>query len=172
MKTISHRTKLIQLIRTLDEAQTTWHKGAQGEGPRLMPSLYHEGSYQELEHRLAEMRDNPAQRTNWWHLCQRYRWGTLERTTLTYTVTRQGRRPHLPANTELIHQGNATAGHPPRINVTLYRHPPTDPDRINAALDHLATTMHGGNTTRIRLPLSLLYTTLGIAPPNERKAVA
>lgn len=165
MKTLTPKDKLIELTRTLHDAQTTWDTRSQGNGPHLMPSLYHEGSYAELEHRLAQMRDTPHWRPAWWHLSQRYRWGTTHKEHAPYKRTRQGPIPRLRPNTELVHAGTIT-GH--RIQITVYEWAPTLDYLVDQALDRLEETMHGGHPELIRLPLSVLYRALGLPAPDDR----
>lgn len=163
MKTLTRKQKLVELIRTLDEAQTTWHPASNGGGPRLMPSQYHEGSYQELEHHLHHMRDNPTTRTLWWHLNHRYRWGTTHKETVPCRHTRQGPQPRLRPHTELVTTGNVHGNH---IQIISYQwNPHVNDYLVDMALDHLLTTMPAH---RPRLPLTVLYRALGIAPPTER----
>ena len=166
MKTLTRKAKLIELIRTLDEAKTSWDHRSNGDGPTLMPRQYHEGSYAELEHQLAQMRDHPTWRKPWWHLNHRYRWGTTHRETVPYRRTRQGPSPRLRPNTELINTGTAHGHH---ISVIVYEWTPeVRTDQVDWALEHLLTTMHHGRPDAIRLPLDVFYRAIGIAPPAER----
>jgi hypothetical protein len=139
MKPPTVHQKLILLLQTLEDAQTSWHTGTGNGGPQLMPSAYHQGSYPELEAALRTMRDNPTTRPWWWPLNQRYRWGTLHRTKLTYRRTIKGPRPQLPPNTELINTGTTNGQ---TMQATIYRWTPTvDHPTVSQALDHLASLL-------------------------------
>ena len=169
MKTLTHRQVLIELLRTHNDARTAWDTRAGGGGPVLMPSPYHEGSYQELEHRLAQMRDDPMYRRRWWHLSQRYRWGITHREVVPCRRTRQGPVPRLRAHTELVSQGEV---HGQRMACIVYEWcPEVNPYYVEQALDRLLATMHGGRAYRIRLPLAEFQRAIGVAP-DERSTRA
>jgi len=162
---ISSRQVLTELLRTLADAQTAWDARSGSGGVLLMPSPYHEGSYAELERRLAAMRDHPRQRTYWWHLSHRYRWGITHREHLPYRSTRQGPRPRLRPCTELVSAGPTQGKHMACI-VYEWR-PEVQPLLVETGIDLLLATMHAGNPARIRLPQAAWERLLGVAPADD-----
>ena len=70
---LSAQQRVIELLRTLAEARVDRTGRADGNGVLLMPSMWNEGSYAELEARLIDLR---YERSLWWHVCHRYRFGT------------------------------------------------------------------------------------------------
>jgi hypothetical protein len=132
-----------------------------------MPTVYTEGSYAELEQRLAEMREG-ARRPEWWHLSYRHRWGVERRRQVPVRRTRLGPEPQLEPHCELLGTGEVNGK---TIVVNLYEWSPSvDEELVKRGLLHLLRTMHGGETWRIQLPLVYLYRALGMPLPSERPA--
>ena len=166
MRTLTHRQTLIELLRTHHDARTAWDTRSGGGGALLMPSLYHEGSYAELERRLADMRDDQLYRQRWWHLSHRYRWGIVRRDTVPCRRTRRGPIPRLRPHTELVSAGPI---HGQRMSCLVYEwRPDVQPHQVELALDHLLATMHGGLSYRIMLPPEVFQRALGL-PLEERE---
>lgn len=156
-----------ELLRTLEEAQTSWDPRSGGGGPILMPTLYHDGSYRELQDRLSEMRDDRGWRRPWWHVSYRYRWGRVIRTTVKARKTARGPEPILPARSELLVVGSATGD---GVEVRLYVWPEyVDDGAATAGVARLVATMYDGDTTRLRLPEPFLWRRLGLPAPDERE---
>ena len=166
MKPLTHHQRLIELLRTLDDARTAWHPNTTGDGPILMPSMWNEGSYPELEHQLAQLRDNPNTRNSWWHLSHRYRWGITHKETVPCRRTRLGPIPRLRPNTELVSAGTIHGNHQ-AIIVYEWR---TDVNQaaVDAGLDNLLERMHGGQPHQIKLPLEVYCRATGIPIPERR----
>lgn len=164
------RDLVVELLRTLDLAQTDWNPGSNGVGVIQMPSLYQQGSYQELECRLAEMRDSEW-RPYWWHLSMRYRWGSIVRIPVPSRKTHKGRVPILPPRSELLIQGETLAAEQGEVRmlVQLYSwSEEVELEKVEVGLTRLLATMYGGNTSKVQLPLVLLYQLLGI-DSSDRK---
>jgi hypothetical protein len=162
---LNPKKTLIELLRTLDDARTAWEAGSKGDGVVLMPAVYQEGSYAELELRLAEMREG-AQRREWWHVSHRYRWGNECRREVPARRTRLGPEPLLGRNCELlgIVEVNGRS-----MVVNLYEwSTAVDDGMVGRGLTHLLSIMHGGDPWRMHLPLVYLYRALGMPPPEER----
>ena len=166
---LTHQQRLIELLRTLQDASVAWDPRASGGGPTLMPTMWHQGSYAELEHQLIRLRDNPATRTAWWHTSQRYRWGTTRKTTVPIRRTRQGPVPRLPANTELVSAGQIN-GHHQAVVLYQWRHD-VDNHQVNHGLDLLLQRMHNGQPHHIRIPHDIYCQAAGI-PINEPRELA
>jgi hypothetical protein len=169
VKPLTHTQRLIELIRTLHDAQTTWNPQSNGDGPRLMPTMWTQGSYAELEHQLRNLRDNPETRTAWWHTSHRYRWGTTRKTTVPIRRTRQGPVPRLPANTELVSAGTID-GHHQHVVVYQWRLD-VNQAHVNNGIDVLLERMHNGQPHMIRIPHDIYCHAAGI-PINEPRELA
>jgi hypothetical protein len=149
------RDRVIELLRTLDDARSGTSGGGPGGGVIQMPVVYNVGSYQELEERLCEMRNN-GHRPQWWHLSARYLWGANHTKPLPTVKTRQGRKPVLPPRSELLIQGATLGTSPggPVLMVVKYRQwlEGADSQYVESGIDHLLETMYEGDTSKIRLP--------------------
>lgn len=180
------------LLRTLDEARVAWDARSSGGGASLMPTMYGEGSYAELERCLILMREggedvllDPAtgkatlgdggfvvsvmrapQRRLWWHVCQRYRWG-VERVLLVHVRKRAGTFDYLmPPNTELVAGGAAVGESRARVRAYCWSED-VDDWLVAKGLEVLTSLMHGGRSEQIWLPDSLFRRALGLPPRDE-----
>lgn len=142
--------RIEMLLRTLDDARSAWHSGSGGDGVIQMPSMYHKGSYQELERTLAELRDFAPTRRYWLALNERYRWGDIVWEWVA--VERRHGNPHykLPKRSELQLVGEHTST---KAHVRLYRwSSKLDERAVNVGLELLRRLMFNGDYTRIMLP--------------------
>jgi hypothetical protein len=164
------RLKVIELLRTLWEVQQTYNSGSGGGGVQLMPSDYANNSYPELERCLGEMRNN-GRRQLWWHLSARYRWGSEHIKPLPTVKTRQGRKPILPPRCELLIAGETLGTSPggPVLMVVKYKQwlDGADPRYVEAGLDHLVSSMHGGDTSQIALPKEFMERLMSDVEPQQ-----
>lgn len=155
--------KIVELLRTLDLAREAWDSRSNGNGgPILMPSLYHDGSYDELEKRLAEMRESAATKLTWWHTTRRWRY--VVEVGMLVKVVRRARGPELmlPPRCELM-TGTSISGDG-WAKVTVRRwHELVDEGRAWEGVEHLKARMHGGDVEQIRLPDPLLRRALGMS---------
>lgn len=175
-----------------------WDARSSGGGALLMPSLWHEGSYVELERCLMLMRDGgpdtlldpatgratfghfgwpvtilrPPLRRQWWHLSARYRWGTTRTITVPLRRTRLGPEMILPKRCELIAGGAVIGTKQARARVYEWS---VDVDEQEAArgVGTLVSLMFGGRSSQIQLPVSLLERELGqpVEAPEDVEAV-
>ena len=158
--TLTPGDKIIALLRTLTDAQQSWDPRSGGDGAHLMPRTYHEGSYQELERCLTHMRT--TNRTTWWHVSHRYRWGTERWATITYRQTRKGKHPQLPHPHCELRIAGPTLPHQ-LMRAKLYEwSPDVNTTTVTQGITWLTHHMHNGNTTQLKLPLELLWHELGI----------
>lgn len=165
MRTLTSKETLIELLRSLDEVRTGWDTRSRGDGPVLMPSMYHEGSYSELERRLAEMREG-GYRREWWHVSYRHRWGVERRRSVPVRRTRFGPEPVLNGHCELLGTGEVNGK---VIVVNLYEwSDEVDEEIVGRGLTRLLATMYDGDVQRLQLPLFYLYRAMGLPPPDER----
>jgi hypothetical protein len=169
MRLPSARDRVVELLRTLDDAREDRSWGGSGGGVIQMSVLYKHGSYQELEERLWEMRDNGLRRL-WWNLCARYRWGSVIRQPLPSIKTRQGRKPVLPPRSELRITGETlgtSVGGPVLMVVQYYQWPDSvEPRYVDAGIDHLLQSMHGGDTSKITLPKEFMERLMSDVEPR------
>ena len=168
MTTLSPRDLLVELIKTLGEDETSYNPGSGTGGPLLMPTLYREGSYSELESRLDEMRDSAQWRLPWWHVTQRYLAGVVATVDVSFRRTRQGPHPNLPGRCELVLVEGILGNQLMKIRVYRWDSR-VEEGLVRAGLDRLLATMYGGQTERIQLPLEFLYRALGKELPHEHQ---
>lgn len=157
-------SRVIQLMRTLTEARVSYGVSSTGSGVILMPSQYHEGSYQELERRLVELRESERRRL-WHHASLRYRWG-VERTIVAPVIRRKkGPEYRLPQFCELIAGGPAVGSRQAVARVYRWSE---DVDEQAAAegITALTELMFDGEYDRIVLPMIVLRRVLGIPEPE------
>ena len=163
MLTASERVVL--LLRTFYEAREYWDPRSSGDGVRLMPSVWHEGSYPELEARLAELRDS-AERPLWFHVTRRYRDG--ESVSVEVPVIRTVRGPSfvLPACCELLAGAVNLSDRLTRVRCYRWR---SDVDQALAdvAIATLIDRMYRGRRDRIVVPDVYYRRALGLPPREE-----
>ena len=159
--TITPTQLVIALLRTLTDVQQSWDPRSGGDGARLMPRAYHEGSYQELERCLRHMRHH--HRPMWWHVSHRYRWGIERWAIIGYHRTRQGPIPHPPnRHSEVVIVGGTLPRHTMRAKLYEWD-PDVDPDTVDQGVRWIVSSMHRGNTGRIKVPAELLAHLMGVA---------
>jgi hypothetical protein len=115
-----------------------------------MPSMYHLGSYRELERQMQRIRDNPNTRPLWHQLNLRYRWGRLRWTTVP--LERRDRNPiyRLPERSELRIAGEHTST---KARVMIYEwSTEVDQKQVRHGLELLKLIMFKGRYDRIMLP--------------------
>lgn len=140
-----------------------------------MPGMYAEGSYAELELRLAELRESRL-RPLWWNACARYRWGILR--TIVCPVVRRITGPdfRLPRDHDGVLRCELVAGGPAvgakAALARIYQwSDDVDEQRAADGITVLATLMYEGRKHNIVLPQDVLNRALG-RPVVEREAVA
>lgn len=167
------RDLVIHLLKTLHLAETDWDARSGGNGVIRMPSLYRQGSYGELEARLGDMRDNGL-RHLWLHVSRRYRYDTwVPRLWIPVQSKRtiKGRMPQLPPRSELAIQGEVIPNTKGLMQVCVYIWgSDTDQKAADEGVEHLTAQMYGGDSTRITLPLPLLYPLLEDKWPHTSSA--
>ena len=168
MTGITAEERVELLLRTFNEARVTYGVGSTGNGVQLMPSMWHGGSYSELERCLLNMRES-SQRPLWWHASQRYRWG-VERTIIAPVVRRiTGPDFRLPPYCELIAGGPAVGAK--HAIARIYRwSDAVDEKKAAEGVRVLSESMYDGERWRIVLPLIVLSRRLGL--PIEPEVVA
>jgi hypothetical protein len=147
---LSAEERIRLLCRTFYEAREAWDSRSNGDGVKLMPSLWNEGSYLELELQLAELRDSPN-RSLWFHTTRRYRDGEI--VTVQVPVHRSARGPSfaLPACCEL--EAGAVSVAERVANVRVYRwRSDVDQYLADLGIDTLAKRMFRGRRDRIVIP--------------------
>ena len=133
---------------------------ADGNGVLLMPSMWNEGSYAELEARLIDLQE--YERSLWWHVCHRYRFGTT-RIILAPVIRRirYGQREptvSLPKRCELVagvpvHEVQA-GSRLARCRICEWSEQ-VRPELVAEGVDVLTTTMYDGRHDRIWLPAAV-----------------
>jgi hypothetical protein len=157
--------RVVLLLRTFYEAREYWDPRSAGDGPRLMPSVWHEGSYPELEFRLAELRDGPRRKL-WFHVTRRYRDG--EWVTIDVPVIRTLRGPSfvLPPCCESVVGGASLSDRVSRVKCYRWR---SDVDQATAdrGIEVLVESMYEGERERIQVPDVFYRRALGLPPREE-----
>ena len=155
---LSAEDRVVELLRTYAEAREAWDGRADGNGVLLMPSMWNEGSYAELERRLAVMREQ--QRPLWWHVNHRYRFGTSRLIMAMVIRTRTGASLHLPPRTELIAGGPSVGSKVAWCRVYQWS-ARVQPEVVSEGVDVLTRSMYNGRAERIWLPALVLDRVLG-----------
>jgi hypothetical protein len=134
-------------------------------GPKLMPTIYWQGSYRELERSIRSLQREHY--TLWWHLTHRYFRGVETREVIRYRRTTKGPMPEVPSHSELLCVIDTMPER--QMYVKLYRWPvEVEPRFVEKGIDRLLETMYDGDTSQIQLPQALLYLALGKEPPDGR----
>lgn len=118
-----------------------------------MPSMYHEGSYAELEAQMRRMREFAATRLPWLHMNARYRWG--RKRWAKVHVERRNNNPsyRLPERTELLLVAEHTAS---KARVMLYEWPDfVDEKQVEIGIMLLRKLMYAGDVGRIVIPIDV-----------------
>jgi hypothetical protein len=158
MRELRPRDRVVELLKTLKEAQEDWGGGG-GEGWGGMPSTYNEGSYKELERCLWLMREHA--KNLWWHTTMRYRYGVESVVLLPSRKTIKGRVAKAPPCTEVLIWDKWMEG--PFIQAKVYTwSTAVEPRYCEAGIDWLIATMYNGDTARIHLPKPFLDRRLGM----------
>lgn len=160
MTSLTAEERVVTLLRTFDEARVSYGVGSTGQGVTLLPSMWHEGSYAELEARLIELRES-SRRPLWWHASQRHRWG-VERT-IVAPVRR--RVPtvvfSLPPYCEVVYGGPSIGSKAAVVRVYRWS-PDVDEGKAAEGIRALVRLMHGGRRFQITLPKIVLRRKLGL----------
>lgn len=164
--------RVIELLRTFNEARVSYGAGSTGQGVRLMPSMWHEGSYAELELRLIDLRES-SRRPLWWHVSARYRWG-VERTIVLPVIRRRaGAEFSIPrgSNFEVV-AGGPSVGTKAAV-ARIYRWDEgVDDTKAAEGVSVLTGSMYEGRKDRICLPLPVLQRRMGLPIAPERELIA
>jgi hypothetical protein len=189
---LSATDRVVELLRSLDEARVAYDSRSLGGGASLMPSMWNEGSYAELERCLILMREggedslvDPAsgrtsfgwggfpvstlrapRRQLWWHICSRYRWGEQRVLVVTIERTRQGPRFIMPPHSELVAGGPNTGTKQQLVRAYCWS-PHVREELAARGVRMLASLMHGGRSDRIQLPMLLLRRRLGLPVEDD-----
>ena len=159
---------MVELLRTLTEARIAYSYESTGDGVRLMPSMYSEGSYAELESRLRDLRES-RRRQLWWHISQRYRFG-VERLIVCPVVRRRtGPEFCLPPHCELVAGGPAIGARAAYCRVYRWR-AEVNLELVAQGVSVLTRSMFGGESQRIVLPQVVLRRVLGMPEPEAEVA--
>lgn len=161
MRTLRPADLVVELLRTLVEAREGFNPG-NGDGVRQMPTLYHEGSYAELELRLSEMRDN-GRYVEWWHVSHRWRLESFvprRKLLVNYLRTKKGIQPLLPPRCELAIVGDVVDRRSMIVFCYVWSER-VDPEIANDGVRTLVELMHDGDTTKLALPLPFLHRAIG-----------
>lgn len=151
--------RVVELLRTLNDALVSYGAASTGDGVRLLPSMYSEGSYQELEDRLRDLRE--MRRPLWWHVSHRYRWG-VEKLIVARVIRRlEGPEFVLPPNCELI-AGGASLGSKAAVARVYAWSPEVDRKKAGEGVSALVSLMFGGDVERIVLPGDVFRRAMGL----------
>lgn len=167
VKSLTPRDLVVELLTTLHEAEVGFNPGNGDDGVKLMPTLYKEGSYAELERCLDLMRDTVQWHQSWWHVTQRYLAGQLCTLDVTYRRTVKGPYPQLPGRSELQFVEAVLDNRQMRIRIYRWDSRVAD-SLVDTGLTQLLSLMYGGDTQRIQLPLEFLYRALGKELPDAK----
>lgn len=154
--------KVTVLLRTMEEAKIAWDDRSGGDGPgRVMPSMWHEGSYVELESRLKEMRDLGGEsRRLWWHVSYRYRFGIHRSVLVKITKTPRGPVLMLPPRSELIVAGEVIGDG--WVKAILYQWDERVKEELaEEGVKRLVKIMYEGNREQLHIPRVFLDRALG-----------
>lgn len=164
---LSAEQRVVLLLRTFYEAREYWDSRSGGDGPKLMPSVWSEGSYPELEHHLAELRDG-RERPLWFHVTRRYRDG--DQISIEVPVLRSLRGPTfvLPAHCELVAGAVKLTEKVTRVKCYRWR---SNVDQALADLGILTLIdrMYDGRRDRIVVPDVFYRRALGLPPRDGNR---
>lgn len=142
------------LLRSYNDALHDWNPGSGGDGVRMMPSMWNEGSYAELERALRSMREGgPRERQLWWHVSARYLWTGERIGAVMVKRSRLGPVAIPPRHAEIaviIEMGHASA----RARLVTWSSAVRD-DLVRAGVREISERMYGGDVGRVVVPRSL-----------------
>lgn len=142
------------LLRSYNDALHAWDPGSGGDGVRLMPSMWNEGSYTELERALRELREGPPrERQLWWHVSARYLWTGERIGAVAVRRSRLGPVAIPPRHAEIeviIEMGHASA----RARLRTWSEAVRD-DLVREGVHEISERMYGGDVGRVVVPRSL-----------------
>jgi hypothetical protein len=147
--------RVVVLLRTLNDARQAWDVRSGGDGVLLMPSMYREGSYVELERVLRVMRDSTGHdvRQMWWNVSARFIWVQRRLVTVHVSRSRKGPVPQVPPFSELETvvdlQGNEA-----RIRLSCWNDRVAD-ELVERGVSWIADSMFDGDPGRVVLPAEL-----------------
>jgi|SRR5215471_17916096 len=142
--------RVILLLRTYYEAREAWDGRSAGDGVRLMPAAWNEGSYVELDRQLAELRDGHG-RSLWFHTTRRYRDGEIVTVNVPVHRTLRGPVFALPDCCEL--EAGAVGLSDKLASVRVYRwRSDVDQAKADLGIDTLVKRMYRGRREKIVLP--------------------
>lgn len=143
------------LLRSYNDALHAWDPGSGGDGVRMMPSMWNEGSYVELERVLRQLREGPPrERQLWWHVSARYLWTGERIGAVMVKRSRLGPVAIPPRNSEIaviIEMGHASA----RARLVTWSELVNDA-LVREGVQEIARRMFDGDVGRVVVPRSLL----------------
>jgi len=143
------------LLRSYNDALHAWDPGSGGDGVRLMPSMWNEGSYVELERVLRDLREGPPrERQLWWHVSARFLWTSERIGAVMVKRSRLGPVAIPPRYAEIaviIEMGHASA----RARLVTWSAAVRD-DLVREGVEEIARRMYGGDFGRVIVPRSLV----------------
>lgn len=181
---LTAQQRVVHLLRSLNDAKNDYGETSTGDGVRLMPSGYHEGSYAELERVLALMRGclpgcgrkrpgvayrhlGACLAYPYWHVAERYLRGDTQTIEVGVVIRRGGSELLIPRHCELV-IGQAVSG-VKTARVRVYRWNPIVKQReIERGVRWITQTMYDGRRSKIQLPDDLYRRVLGLPPRDER----
>lgn len=158
MRELRPRDRVVELLRTLKEAQNDWSGGG-GDGWGGMPRTYNEGSYKELERCLWLMREEV--KPLWLHTTGRYLHGNEHTIFVRSRKTAKGRVPVLPNNAESLITVSWTGSELMQVKVYTWS-TTVEPRLCERGVDWLLATMYRGDTSRIQLPRDFMARAMGM----------
>lgn len=147
--------RVVALLESYNDALHDWNGGASGDGVRLMPSMWNEGSYAELENALRKMRDgSPKTRQQWWHVSARYLWTEEVVADVEVRRSRLGPVAVPPPYAEIavvLEMSHSRA----RARLATWSRDVRD-ELVHEGVTSLADLMYGGDVGRVVVPRSLV----------------
>lgn len=142
------------MLRSLQAAAESWDGGADGAGVKLMPSIWNEGSYPELERVLRLLRESDGHdRRLWFHVCWRYVWAHERLDRVPVVRTRKGPVPLPPPHAEVA-VVLGVDGRKARVKLRVW--PDIVDERLVAeGVARIAGLMYGGDAGRVQVPREL-----------------
>jgi len=144
------------LLRSYNDALNDWDPSGIGKdfGVTLMPKMWNEGSYVELERVLREIREGcPRERQLWWHVSARYLWTDERIAAVSVKRSRLGPVAIPPRYAEIaaiVEMGHASA----RARLVTWSELVRD-DLVRDGIREISERMYGGDVGRVVVPRSL-----------------